>query len=93
MEPVDSDARRTVADNLRVVVVTETMKNVLAPYGAGFLPGSSPQWRSTRELAAWLVWVSEYVRASREQRLTCGTAREFGRRADQAKQDFESTSA
>lgn len=73
---------------VRVLFVTEQLKNVMAPYGAVFIPGESATWKSTRKLAGSLVWNAEYIRAAREIGLSRKTAKQCGQQANQSRSEF-----
>lgn len=85
---VDISKKEAVTDNIRMIIVTDKLKDVLAPYGAAFLPGSSPVWQNLRNLGGWLVWVAAYVAASKEFRLTRRTVATAAARAQSAREDF-----
>lgn len=85
---IDQSQENAVHRHIRIVLITAKFKNILAPYGAAFLPGNSPEWRDPRKLAGWLVWVAAYVAASKEFRLTRGNAADAAARAKDVRQEF-----
>lgn len=80
--------QRAVEDNIRLLVITDKLKNVLAPYGACFLPGDAPKWKDPRALAGWLVWCAAYVAASKTFKLTRQTTERAAAEASDARRRF-----
>ena len=78
----------TVKANVSAIIVTESLRNVLAPHGACFLSLPSPEWKSSREFAGWLTWCAVYIQASREFRLTRRSAAIAAERASASRADF-----